>query len=319
MNPFFIVNPHSANGATKRRFGSMEPTLRAAFPDMKVAYTEGPMHAATLSGEAVARGDELVVACGGDGTLNEVIQPVAGTGCKTVIAVMPSGTGGDFRRMLGLKTEAEDIVGYLRHGEPRTVDTGILEYANLAGGRDSRAFMNIASCGISGQVDHYVNNTSKALGGRASFLIGSLRGMFGYRNVEMSVKVDDRPFYEGPANLVAVANGRFFGGGMMVAPGSSLDDGLFDVVVFGDLTKLEFIGLSRRIYSGHHLTHPKIRHGRGSTVEVESRDQALIDLDGEQVGGIPMRAGIRPASLRLLVPGRGAGVHPPLGVFGSSR
>lgn len=319
MRPFFIINPNSANGATRKRFLSMEPALRKAFPDLSLAYTEGPLHAVTLAEEASGRGEELVVACGGDGTLNEVVGGLTGSGSDTILAVMPSGTGGDFKRMLGLGRHPTEVLEYLREGVPRKVDTGLLEYVDHDGRQARRAFMNIASCGISGQVDHYVNSASKALGGKVSFFIGSLRGMLKYRNVTMKVTVDGETLHEGPTNLVAAGNGRFFGGGMMVAPGAALDDGLLDVVVFGDLSKLEFTGLSNRIYAGRHLDHPKIKAVQGKVLVVESEDPALIDLDGEQVGSTSMKAEIRPSSLRLLVPKSDSDFPIPEGAFTSPQ
>lgn len=315
MKPYFIVNPNSANGATLKRFRDVEPALRNAFPDLDVVFTEGSMHAATLASEAAARGEEMVVACGGDGTLNEVVGGLVESDGDAVLAVMPSGTGGDFRRVLGLEREPAAVIEYLRTGRPKPVDTGVLEFRDHEGKTVRRGFMNIASCGISGQVDHYVNTSSKALGGKASFFLGSLRGMLNYSNIPMTVLVDGETLYDGPANLVAAGNGRFFGGGMMVAPDASLDDGLFDVVVFGDLSKLEFVSLSNKIYAGTHLDHPKIHHRRGKVLTVESRSPALIDLDGEQVGTTPLTAEVKPASVRLLVPADPT--TPPPGVFTS--
>jgi len=316
VKPFFIVNPNSANGATRQRFMSVEPELRRAFPEMTLAFTEGPMDAATLAGKACCSDEDVIVVCGGDGTLNEVVHGLMESEGDAVLAVMPSGTGGDFRRMLGLTREPSDVVEYLSHGEPRPVDTGVAEYTDNEGRQSKRAFMNIASCGISGQVDRYVNTSTKVLGGKASFFLGSLRGMLKYDNVPMTVKVDGEQIHDGPANLVAASNGRFFGGGMMAAPNASLDDGLFDVLVFGDLSKLEFIGLSGRIYSGQHLDHPKISVTHGKVLEVESQGIALIDMDGEQVGQTPMKVEVRPASLRLLVPGKGSRFAPLEGAFG---
>jgi len=313
MRPFFIVNPNSANGATLKRFRDVEPALRNAFEDLDVVFTEGPMHAAALASEAASRGEEMVVACGGDGTLNEVVGGLLESAGDTVLAVMPSGTGGDFRRVLGLGQDMTAVLEYLRTGSPKPVDAGLLEFQDHGGKTTRRGFMNIASCGISGQVDHFVNTSNKALGGKASFFLGSLRGMLKYSNIPMKVQVDGDLLYDGPANLVAAGNGRFFGGGMMVAPAASLDDGLFDVVVFGDLSKLEFAGLSSRIYSGTHLDHPKILHRQGRTLTVETGNPALIDLDGEQVGTTPLSAEVSPASIQLLVPDDPS--LPPPGVF----
>ncbi len=314
-HPLFIVNPASGAGTTRSRFRRMEPALRRLFPHMQAVFTEGPLHATQLAADAVSRGDvDLVVAFGGDGTLNEVVGGLlAGPESdRPVLAVLPGGTGGDFRRLLRLSTATEDLLDYLVRGRPRAVDAGELQYVDAGGQPRCRAFLNIASAGISGLVDRYVNSTTKAFGGRVSFFVGTLRGMLRWRNVPIRVEVDGRTFHEGRAALVAIGNGRFFGGGMMIAPQAALDDGLADVVVLGDLSKARFFGLSRFIYSGRHIGRPGIAMTRGREVVLASEAEVLIDLDGEQVGRLPAEACVRSQAIRLLVP---SGVAPLPGVL----
>ena len=303
-DPFFVVNPHSANGATRARFLELVPSLRQAFPDMAYAFTAGPMHAAQLAVEAIRSGARTVVACGGDGTLNEVTAGLvdAGLAAQAVLAVMPSGTGGDFRKVIGLGPGPVGAIECLRSGRARPIDVGMLYSEGLDGKPLKRAFINIASFGISGVVDHYVNHTTKVLGGKVSFLVGTLRGMMAYKNVRMKITVDGHLFHEGPTNLVAVGNGRFFGGGMMITPHAELGDGLFDITVFGDMSKLQFMGLSGAIYKGAHLDRPNVKSTRGRVVEVVGETEALIDIDGEAGGRLPARAEILPNAIQLLMP-----------------
>ncbi len=307
MKPFFVVNPHSANGATRRLFLDAEPLIRSALPAMRYAFTTAPMHAAELAERAALDGADVVVAVGGDGTLNEVVGGLLASGrtAETSLAMLPSGTGGDFRRVAGFPREPERIARYLVEAERRAIDWGMLEFVDPNGRERQRPFLNIASLGISGVVDKFVNSTSKALGGRVSFLVGTVRGMLNYKNVPIRVTVDGMPFFDGPTNLVAIANGQYFGGGMRVAPDARLDDGLFDVVVFEDLTKLEFLGLASVIYDGRHLGRPKVRVTRGTVVQVEAVGDALIDLDGEQVGRAPVRATMHAGSVFALLPRKG--------------
>lgn len=320
-HPFFVVNPASGAGTTRARFLAMEPALRQLFPGMEAAFTEGTLHAARLVAEVVSRGDvDLLVVFGGDGTINEAVSGLLASatgagdspglgGPLPVLAVLPGGTGGDFRRLLGLTRDRERLLDYLARGRPWAADAGVLEFRTPGGEAATRPFLNIASAGISGVVDRYVNSTTKVFGGRVSFFVGTLRGMVRYRNVPMRVRVDGRDLHEGPTALVAVANGRFFGGGMMVAPAAALDDGLLDVVVIGDLSKVQFLGLSRYIYSGGHVGRPGIVTGRGREVMVTAGGEALIDLDGEQVGCLPMTARVLAGAIRVLVP-EGAGPLP---------
>jgi diacylglycerol kinase (ATP) len=306
VKPFFVVNPHSAHGRTRERFREVEPALRAAFPALRCAFTNAPLHAVDLARQAALDGADTVVAVGGDGTVNEVAAGLVASGCqqRCALAMMPSGTGGDFRRVAGFPRDPEAMAEYLGSAERRPLDYGVLDYVDHHGRDRTRVFVNIASLGISGLVDRYVNASSKVLGGTVSFLVGSLRGMLAWRNLPMRVRVDGAPLCEGPTNLVAIANGQYFGGGMRVAPGARLDDGAFDVVVFEDLAKWEFAALAGVIYEGRHLGRPKVRVTRGTVVEVEAVGDALVDLDGEAVGRAPVKATMVPGGLLALMPRR---------------
>lgn len=304
MRVLFIVNPNSANGATRAKFASLRPDLQRIHPDMGVVMTEAPRHAIELARQAVDDGWEAVVACGGDGTLNEVVAGLheSGRPDAVMLGMIPSGTGGDFRKTSGFPNEPARMIRYMSGFKQRRIDYGILDYVQLDGAPRSRPFVNIASIGISGITDDYVNHTTKLFGGKASFMIGSVRGILSYSNVRMKVIVDGTPVHEGLTNLVAMANGRFFGGGMMMAPDAELDDGLLRVVVMGDMGKLEFLALAGAIYKGEHVKHPKCVLARGRVVEVITEGRALIDLDGEMPGMGPVRASVVPGAIRLMVP-----------------
>lgn len=302
MSPYFIVNPVSANGNTRKLFLELLPKLKSAFEDIKYVFTEYPLHAIELAKKACLSGVDMIVSCGGDGTLNEVVSGIYESNNRVLLGVLPSGTGGDFRRMFGFPVEANRVISYLKEGKERQCDLGILEFEDNKGERLVRPFINIASFGISGVVDHFVNSTTKIFGGRVSFIIGTLRGMLSYENQEITVLVDGQVVWTGKTSLVAIANGRFFGGGMMVAPNAKCDDGLFDIVIFGDMNKIEFLNLAQDIYSGRHIGHSKIITTRGKIVEAQSVLTVLIDLDGEQPGRLPCKAEIKEGWIRLLTP-----------------
>lgn len=304
MRTCFIVNPNSANKATGHRFAELRPQLAGVLPDMVVRFTEKPCHAVDLALDAVRQGFDAVVSVGGDGTLNEVVTGLdaSGTPDAVLLGMIPSGTGGDFRKTSGFPKDMDQAPAYLSNFVERRIDYGVLSYLTCENEPARRPFINIASIGLSGVTDDYVNHTTKALGGKASFMIGAVRGILAYRNVDMTVKVDGNVVHTGLTSLVTMANGRFFGGGMMMAPDAELDDGMLRVVVLGNMGKLEFLGLSGRIYSGTHVNHPKCKMARGRVVEVEPATRALIDLDGEMPGMGPVRAEVIPASIRLMIP-----------------
>ncbi len=193
------------------------------------------------------------------------------------------------------------MVTRMMWARPRRVDVGWLRYVDHEGRPAERAFLNIASFGISGLVVQLVNETPKWLGGTPSFLIGTLRAMAQYRNQRVRVMVDGGEPHEGDVLSVAVANGRFFGGGMQIAPRAEIDDGLFDVVTLG-ITSLESLKQTLNVYRGTHLDHPGITCVQASRVYAEpvnAADHVQIDLDGETPGRLPATFEIRPRALLL--------------------
>ena len=292
-----ILNPRAAGGKALARMPEVEAALRQNELEHEIVLTQGPGNATELGRAAHADGIGVVAVMGGDGTLNEVVQAFLGPDGEPVpgpeLALIPCGTGGDFKRTLGLTGTIADAVGRIRTGTPRAVDLGILRFDPHPGQSGVRAFVNITSFGIGGQVDALANSGPKWLGGKGAFLYATLRAMAGYTNASVRVKVDGEPWYEGPAFNVAVANGRFFGGGMMIAPQADPSDGRFEMVCVGDLTKLEAMGLSSKIYKGTHLSSPGVKVGFGAKVEAEpmhSWATVLLDVDGEQPGKLPVTA-----------------------------
>src|SRR5690606_18728591 len=265
-----------------------------------------PHHATRLAREAASRGIDTIAAVGGDGTLNEIAQsylsergdPLGGPD----LALIPAGTGGDFRKTFGLSDDVHAAVSRLASARPRSVDLGIVELVNHLGKARSLAFINVMSFGVGGLTDRLVNDGPKWLGGRAAFLLGALRATLSYRNVPVSLRIDGQHALQAPIYNVAICNGRYFGGGMHVAPEADPADGSFDVVAMCDLTRAQGIALARYIYRGSHVGRPGVALAKGSVVEaapLRKQDQVLIDLDGETPGRLPLTARIAPAALRL--------------------
>ncbi len=299
-----ILNPRAAAGKALARMPEVEAALRANELEHEIVLTQGPGNATELANAARADGIGVVAVMGGDGTLNEVVQAFVSPEGEPVpgpdLALIPSGTGGDFKRTLGLSGAIADAVGRIRHGSPRPVDLGVLRFDPHPGQSGVRAFVNVTSFGIGGQVDALVNSGPKWLGGKASFFYATVRAMAGYKNASVRVRVDGELWYEGPAFNVAIANGRFFGGGMMIAPQADPSDGRFEAVCIGDLTKLEAMGLSSKIYKGTHLEAHGVKVGFGTKVEAEAMHAwatVLLDVDGEQPGKLPVTATIAKGAL----------------------
>ncbi len=254
-------------------------------------------HPGQLAEAAAARGDALLVVVGGDGTVNEVVNGAVGTGAE--IAVLPAGTGQDFSRTHGIPSRFDDAVRVALEGETRTIDLGRVECAG-----DARYFANVASAGMSGAVARRANSMSKALGGRATFFYALTREFIAWRNTEVTVRLDGGEERRGAMHDVVVANGSQHGGGMRLAPDASQDDGLFDVVLIGDVNKLDFVTTSPRLYTGTYLSHPKIELLRSAGVTVEAAEPLPLEVDGEPIGTTPARFQIVPAALSVRVPAK---------------
>jgi len=304
-----VVNPKSQGGKLGKRWTEIAETLGRAFP-FDEAITRGPGDATRLTREALRSGAERIVAIGGDGTVNETVNGFFDDDGKPIapnasFALIPFGTGGDFRRTFHLPTEIAEAAKIVAANHKKKIDVGRLTFRTTAGETAHRMFANIASFGVSGVVDRLVNESGKKLG-RLSFLWATARATLSYKNQRVQLVFDGKDRVEATINTVAVANGRFFGGAMMVAPDAEVDDGVFDVVAVGDLGFGDLLVSGRRLYKGTHLSMDKVSARRAKVVEAEGVDPSAVielDVDGESPGRLPARFEIVPGALWMVVPG----------------
>ena len=301
-----ILNPTAGSGGAARKKAAIVRALTVGGTAPEVVHTEGPGDAARLIREARRDRVECAVIVGGDGTLNDAVQGYLEADGQVApgpdLGLIPSGTGGDFRRTFALGDVVEEAAERILNAAPRPIDLGLLSVTSHQGQLVHRAFINITSFGIGGLTDQIVNASPKWMGGKAAFLLGTLRAMFVYRNAPVRVKVDGKVCLEAPVFNVALANGRYFGGGMMIAPDADPSDGLLDVVALHDLSRVQSIALAQHIYKGSHLGQPGVTVARGKRVEAEpmaAGTEVLVDMDGETPGRLPLSAELAPGALRL--------------------
>ena len=305
-----IVNPKSQGGRLGKRWTELSETLTRAFAYEHVE-TKGPGDATKLAREALRSGADRVVAIGGDGTINEVVNGFfdeAGVAIKpdASFALIPFGTGGDFRRTMGIPLETVDAAAVLKANKTKKIDVGKLELTTRGGAKQLRMFINIASFGVSGVVDRLVNESGKKLG-RLSFMLATARATWAYTNQRVQLIFDGDPStrVEATINTVAVANGKFFGGKMKVAPDAEVDDGLFDVISMGDLTFGDLLKSGRRLYEGTHIGMDKVSTRRARKVEAQPIEPGAVvelDVDGEAPGLLPATFEIIPGGITMVVP-----------------
>ncbi|MEE8409163.1 MAG: diacylglycerol kinase family protein [Myxococcota bacterium] len=307
METVIVANPRAAAGRVGKQWQELQASITGAIGPAVGKLTEAMGDATRLTRQALSDGADRIVAVGGDGTINEVVNGFFDEAGKppaqdATLVVYPAGTGGDFVRSIGL-SNVDPAVAF-KDAEERRVDVG---KAVLTGHDDrelTRYFINISSFGSSGLIVDKVNKTTKIFGGKASFYIGTLKGLLAYTNQRIRLRVDDHYDEEVVINTVAVANGRFFGGSMMVAPQAIIDDGKLDVTIIGDVGVAKFIRYSGAIYEGKHLDFPEISGTRGAAVTATplGKTPVLVDVDGEQPGKLPVRYEVMPQAIKLLAP-----------------
>jgi YegS/Rv2252/BmrU family lipid kinase len=299
-----IVNPAAGAGRVLREWPRLAAEIRGEGIQFEEVFTTRPAEATDLARAAVKEGRKVVAAVGGDGILHEVANGFFENGepipTQSVLGLIPFGTGSDTRRTFGIP-DGLPAARILVAGKVRDLDAGRV----TIGGRVLH-FINVAEAGIGADVSDRVNRAPKSLGGRVSFLIGTLQGLAAWQHKPMKIVIDGKETRELVAQAVTVANCQYYGSGMRVAPHALPDDGRFDVLVSGAFGKLEGLKGLRKLYAGEHLDDPalaaKLEFFHATRVEVSSPVPVLVQLDGEVVGELPAVFELLPKALRFLTP-----------------
>ncbi len=302
MKTVFLVNPASGNGATGRRWPELAHRAASLGLAGDTLFSEHPGHLIELARSAADEGADLLVAVGGDGTLNEVVNGLLRSGRRPELATIPFGTGMDFVRTHGIPNRFDPAIRTAATGIAKEVDAGRVAYRAWDGTEQERFYANVGSVGMSGAVAQRANGMSKALGGKVTFFVALTQVFLRWKNTEVTVELENGETHTGRMHDVIVANGQWHGGAMWLAPDAKPDDGLFDIVLIGDVNKLDFITTAPKLYKGKHLDHPKVDLLRSARVRVDAQEHLPIELDGEQVGTTPATFEIVPLALRVRVP-----------------
>lgn len=304
----FIVNPASARGTTLGVWSRLRQQINAQGITFDEHVTREPGEATEIARKALKSGVERVIAVGGDGTLSEIVngyfdsqgQPI---NVAAAIGLLASGTGSDFRRSLGMTNQRKSISALFESGT-RHIDAACAHFRGFSGDRAKRFFINVASFGLGGDVSASVNRWRNSLprwiGGRARFSAAAIAALGRYKNVRVSMRFDDGREIQINSNLIVVANGKFAGGGMMLAPDAELDDGFLDVIVTDEATRWDVIKELPRIQRGDHLKNPKVTAMRARVVSIDAEEPMAVDLDGETVGYTPANITLLPAAIRFV-------------------
>ena len=294
------MNPASAGGSTGSRWPEIARRAAEVGLEGDALFSDAPGHLRELAHRAAAGGARLLVAVGGDGTVNEVVNGLVTADMDAELAVVPRGTGVDFVRTFDIPTKLEDAFATILGGRTQTIDLARATYRAWSGETESRYFANVASAGMSGAIAKRVNESKSRLA-KASYFFATFSVFARWEAGELRVSVDDE-IRGGRMRDVVVANCAYFGAGMKICPDAEPDDGLLDALLIGDVTKADLALTLPKIYRGTHLPHPKAELLRGTTVTIDSEVPLPIQLDGEQPGTTPVRFEVVPRALRLRVP-----------------
>ncbi|MDE3070082.1 MAG: diacylglycerol kinase family lipid kinase [Acidobacteriota bacterium] len=305
-----LVNPTAGGGRAARALPAVEGALRGRGAHVRVARTESAAHGAELAAQAVSGGEELVT-LGGDGMVR--LAAHAARGSDAIVSVLPGGRGNDFARSLGLPLDPVAACRVALEGRVRTVDVGVLhalegDLRDEAGGaRDDagagtggETFVGIASIGLESEVTRIANNAPSFMGGSV-YLLATLAGLARWRPASFALTLDEVP-ESFTGYMAAVANSGRFGGGMRLAPDASLDDGLFDVVELGAVSRLRFLANTPKVFRGTHVGEDSVSVLRAREVRLDAERPFDVYADGDAIGRTPAVARVHPGALRVRVP-----------------
>lgn len=310
--PLVIVNPRSAGGSTETKWSRMASEMRTHFGAFHVEFTTAPGSGTDIAASAASAGRSLIIACGGDGTINEVANGILSSGKDVELGILPSGTGGDLRRTLNIPHSVTEAAASLRDGETRHMDVGKVAFNDHDGRPAERYFLNVSSVGLAPLILKRVKKTGtfdwlpvSSVRGRANYAVSTLQEIMSIAPRTIRVRFDG-----GDENTVqtlnfCVANARYFGGGMMIAPDAKINDGRLDVINIGDISTFKILLNSISLYRGTHLDLKEVNSTLAAHIEVRAVDEGepmFLETDGELPGKLPATFSVIPNALRIRVP-----------------
>ncbi len=292
MKIFFIINPVAGNGKTLEHWEKNRKRIFDELGEQNYEMTRYPGHATEIARNVCSEDYDLIVSVGGDGTLNEVVNGIAGS--KKAISLIPFGTGSDFGKTLGIRT-LEDFLLALKINKRIEVDLPSVYFQEDS---RSRYFINILEIGFGAEVMNYVNK-HKGLG-RYSFLMGIFSTLSRMKKYQLKISLDS--FHTDLYTIeTIIANGRYFGGGMLASPNSVPDDGILDVHVLKPFSKIGSLIQLRSLITGEYIKKGYSHDFTASQIMVETKD-ILVEMDGEVVGKTPLKISLNKKRIEFMVP-----------------
>lgn len=289
-----IANPTSGRGRGGGIAHAVVDRLRAAGRAVEVRFTSGKGDAERIAREAAGSTSRpgCVVACGGDGTIQEVVNALADAADETPLGLAPAGRCNDFGRALGILREAGAISEILLHGQARPVDLGRL---------NGRYFCTVATAGVDAEVSDFVDTMKMPLRGTPAYLYGAIRVLVGYRYKSMRIE-GDFGVVERPLLLASSANTSCYGGAIRIAPQASPTDGLLDICYVDKMSRLAAMRLLPTLLSGRHGERPEVHFARTRRMTIHTDPPMTLWADGERVATTPATIDVVPKAIKVILP-----------------
>jgi len=297
-----IVNPAAGGYSTKREWPNilehLKEHLGLSFNYCETAY---PGHAISLAKEAITKGYRFLVAVGGDGTVNEVANGILSTrNTKTMLGVVATGGECCFADSLGISKDYYKAFSGLGSPKKRKIDVGAIRYM-YQGQEKERYFVNHADIGFGAEATRRWSHISQKSGRRLALALRfavAARSLLNHRNITLEIEIDGKTSQMRSCEIIVV-NGRYYANKMLVAPSAKLDDGLLDIVVLNNVSKLELLSIVPRTYSGTYIRHPKVVTSLVKSVKIRSLERFYVEADGELIGEGPVSFTVLPAALTV--------------------
>lgn len=301
MNIVFIVN--NKNNRLAKVLPGLEAYCRQLnLNTVQFLSTLRPKHAIELAREAVQNGCDYLVAVGGDGTLNEVINGVLQSNTPAheypAIGLLPYGSANDFARTAGVRKSTKELFKLIQSNSIQKIDLGKIV---LQRSGETRYFINIAGVGLGPEVARSIEGSSSVLGPGFNYFKHIINGFLCYTKKEVSCTSSSWK-WKGKLLQMAVANGRYFGKAICIAPDAQLADGQFQVSIFGDLSIWDYLKNLGKLKKGVRINHPEVSYHQAPEVHIESQDACGIEADGEYVGLAPAIISVLPEAVSFIMP-----------------
>lgn len=304
---FVLVNPVAGSGEGEKDWDKISCLLGQNGFSFTHQFTLRKYHAIELVTEAVNKGTDKIIVIGGDGTLNEAVNGIFAQSRvateKVLLGMIPVGTGNDWGRMFHIPSDYEEAIRILKKGQTFRQDAGLVRYI-ASGKQTSRYFINIAGLGFDARVVQKANKQKEeGKHGVLLYFLNIFTILMNYKSTRVSIEVDGKPVFENSVLSISLGNGRYAGGGMLQTPGAKPDDGLLDLTVIKDMSKLRVITSLKKLYDGNILDHPLIEGFTGKTIRIDSDPPIYAETDGESLGHTPVEFEILPNCLQVIVEG----------------